>query len=247
MTKKIDIIASVFNCDDFIEGYFIDITSQTFFKYSNLILVAPNPSEKVKKTYSIYKKIYDNITLIELESDPGISKCLNIAIDNGSSEYITIANTDDRKRKDSLERHSLELDLNEGVDLVYGISLVSFKPNETFDFNTCNSIYPCQDFTGLEGLIRNNSPHNNPMWRRSMNERNGAFDETLEICADFDLWLKCVLNGSKFKKINEVLGIYYKNPNGMSTKASKLDFAIQEVQRVAKKYIQLKNEQASHN
>ena len=75
---KVDIISSAFNCDSFLEGFFIDITRQTFFDNCNLILVAPNPSEKLKKIYDLYRSRFSNISLIALESDPGISRCLNI-------------------------------------------------------------------------------------------------------------------------------------------------------------------------
>ena len=233
---KIDIISSVFNCDQFLDGFFIDITQQTYFTHSKLILVAPNPSKKLKDLYCFYKEKFNNILLVELENDPGISKCLNIAIQNSNSPYITIANTDDRKRKDSLERHCLELDNNLNVDLVYGISFISYEPNEEFPYYSNHQIYPCDEFNGIKGLLLNNSPHNNPMWRRSMTDKNGLFDENIIHCADYDLWLRCVSNGSIFKKINEVLGLYYYNPNGMSTSSKYIQNALKEVYQIRNKY-----------
>lgn len=240
---KVDIISSVFNCDSFLEGYFIDLTSQTFFKECELILVAPFPSEKLKKIYKLYSNRFNNIRLIELDDDPGISKCLNIAIQAGCSPYITIANTDDRKRKDSLERHYLELELNPDIDLVYAPSLLSQRANETYDFHNCNSIYPCYDFTGIDGLLKHNSPHNNPMWRRSMHDKNGLFDEALKSCADSDMWMRAVLNGSKFKMIPEILGLYYFNPEGMSTGKKNAKERLEEERQKDLKYLNLKNEQ----
>ena len=240
---KVDIISSVFNCDSFLEGFFIDITRQTFFDNCNLILVAPNPSEKLKKIYNLYRSRFSNISLIALESDPGSSRCLNIAIEHGSSPYITIANTDDRKRSDSIERHYLELELNPELDLVYAPSLLSQRPNETYEFHSCDSIYPCYEFTGIDGLLKHNSPHNNPMWRRSMHDKNGLFDEVLKSCADSDMWMRSVLNGSKFKMIPEILGLYYFNPEGMSTGKKNAKERVEEERQKDLKYLNLKNEQ----
>jgi GT2 family glycosyltransferase len=240
---KIDVISSVFNCDNFLEGFFIDITRQTFFDNCNLILVAPNPSNKLIKITNLYRSRFSNIQLIELDSDPGISKCLNIALKSGNSPYITIANTDDRKRSDSLERHYLELELNPDIDLVYAPSLLSRRPNETYEFHSCDSIYPCYEFTGIDGLLKHNSPHNNPMWRRSMHDKNGLFDEVLKSCADSDMWMRAVLNGSKFKMIPEILGLYYFNPEGMSTGKKNAKERIEEERQKDLKYIGLKNEQ----
>lgn len=214
---KVDIISSVFNCDQFLEGFFADIVRQTYFQYCHLILVAPKPSQKLTELFNEYRQKYENLTLIKLEEDPGISACLNLAIQAGSSPYINIANTDDRKRIDSIEKCVLTLDANPGVDLVYGLSLITSKPNEIFESTTGRRPFPCHDFNGIAGLLSCNSPHNNPMWRRSMNEKNGLFDESLQFCADLELWLRCAQNGSVFKKINEPLGIYYHNPRGKST------------------------------
>jgi len=218
MDYKVDIISSVFNADEFLDGFFEDIIQQTYFSYCNLILVAPNPTQKLKDLVEKYN--FPNIILIELEDDPGISKCLNIAINNSVSEYITIANTDDRKRKDSIERHCQELDNNPYIDLVYGISLITHKANDLFDNvvnNPSKQEYPCYMISSIKNLLLHNSPHNNPMWRRSMTDKNGLFDESLKFCADFELWLRCMSTGSKFKRISEELGLYYWNPTGMST------------------------------
>lgn len=238
---EIDIIASVFNSDLFLEGYFNDLVSQTFFKECRLILVAPNPSSKLIKLSASVNRIYKNVELVSLSEDPGISNCLNMAIKNSNSKYITIANVDDRKRQDSLFRHFIELESDLGIDLAYAPSLLSTKPNETFLMNSCKSIYPCYEFDGLQGLIRHNSPHNNPMWRRSLNEKNGYLDEKLRSAADGDLWMRCVANGSVFKMIPDILGLYYLNPNGMSTKPEDSSSRSEEERAVKQKYIDILN------
>lgn len=240
---RVDIIASVFNADEFLEGYFNDLVGQTFFKESRLILVAPNPSQKLINLSKSVGEIYGNVDLIKLEIDRGVSNCLNIALKSSSSEYVTIANTDDRKRPDSLFRHFIELESNPEIDLVYAPSLVSTIPNETFYVNSCKSIHPCLEFEGLQGLLKNNSPHNNPMWRRSIHKKNGYLDESLISAADGELWMRCVLNGSKFKMIKDILGMYYLNPKGMSTNQDHIQERVEEVLAVRRKYANLLNEQ----
>lgn len=240
---NIDIISSVFNADSFLEGFFNDLTGQTFFNKCRLILVSPNASPKLIRLSKSVNEIYGNVTLINLESDPGISSCLNLAIKNSNSKYITIANSDDRKRPDSLLRHYLELEACDSIDLVYAPSLLSTLPNETFFINSCKSTYPCYEFSGLDGLIKHNSPHSNPMWKRSIHEKNGYFDESLKSAADGDLWMKCVVNGSVFKMIPEILGLYYLNPKGMSTNRENSTSRLEEESRIKQKYINILNEQ----
>jgi hypothetical protein len=60
-----------------------------------------------------------------------------------------------------------------------------------------------------------------PVWRKSMHDKSGLFDENLKYAGDWDMWLRAVKDGSKFLKIDEILGLYYLNPEGLSTNSEK--------------------------
>ena len=239
---KVNIIASVFNSDEFLEGYFIDIASQTIFSECALTLVAPNPSEKLKKIVEIYQRKFPNIHMLSLSEDPGISACLNLAIENVDSEYITIANVDDRRRADFLERLSLALDLNPECGVAYAPSFLSQVPNETFILRVSSQLYPCYEVDGLKSLLKHNSPHCCPFWRRSLNEQFGLFDTSLRTAADGDMWMKMAAGGVKFKMVPEPMSIYYFNPNGQSTNSKSAEYRRNEEASVKLRYAHLANE-----
>ncbi len=69
-----------------------------------------------------------------------------------------------------------------------------------------------------------------------MTDTNGLFDESLKYAGDWDMWLRCVRSGSKFKKINEVLGLYYYNPEGLSTRAEGANARFNEERSIFFKY-----------
>jgi GT2 family glycosyltransferase len=52
------------------------------------------------------------------------------------------------------------------------------------------------------------------MWRKSLHEEFGGFDETLTVAGDWDFWLK-IAGKYSFKHIPESLGLYYHNENGI--------------------------------
>jgi len=239
---KVNIIASVFNSDEFLEGYFIDITSQTIFSECALTLVAPNPSEKLRKIVEIYQKKFSNIKLISLSEDPGISECLNTALRVVNSEYVTIANVDDRHRSDFLEQLSLALDLNPECGVAYAPSFLSRTPNETFILRVSSQLYPCYEVDGLKSLLQHNSPHCCPFWRRSLNDDFGLFDTSLRTAADGDMWMKMAAGGVKFKMVPEPMSIYYFNPNGQSTNSKSADYRRSEEASVKLRYARLANE-----
>jgi hypothetical protein len=50
-----------------------------------------------------------------------------------------------------------------------------------------------------------------------VHDKHGYFNQYYKSSGDWDFWLRCVFGGSKFKKCQDNLGVYYFNPNGMST------------------------------
>ena len=50
-----------------------------------------------------------------------------------------------------------------------------------------------------------------------LHEKYGYFDTQWPTAADHEFWLRCHRNGAIFHKIYEILGLYYYNPEGLST------------------------------
>ena len=218
---KISLITSVFKADDYIEQLMEDITRQTIFedKCEWIILNANEKGhdyeEKVILKYA--EKYPNNIVYKRLEKDPGVYDTWNMAIEMSTGEYITNVNCDDRRRPDGLEEQAKLLTYNSDIDLVYNDSYIAREPNMKWeDISLGTSRYNFDQFS-KEAMLRGNLPHNNPMWRKSLHQKNGFFNQKYRSAADWDLWLRCAFNGAKFMKHPEILGVYYLNPTGIST------------------------------
>lgn len=75
-----------------------------------------------------------------------------------------------------------------------------------------------------------------PMWRRSVHDKYGYFNEKYATAADADLWLKAAKEGSKMKKIDDIVGIYYHNPKGRSSDPDTLQKMVDEVTKMRQIY-----------
>ena len=84
-----------------------------------------------------------------------------------------------------------------------------------------------------------NMPHASPLWRASVHEKYGKFDEKYGSAGDWEMWLRAASQGSKFKKIQTVLGLYYFNPNGISTNPENFSWKQEEEAEVYEKYMDL--------
>tara|TARA_R100000951_G_scaffold8773_1_gene7944 strand:- start:18027 stop:20006 length:1980 start_codon:yes stop_codon:yes gene_type:complete len=236
---KISIITSVYDGDDYIRPFLEDITRQTIFKDKcELILInanSPGSEEGVIQEY--LEKYPNNIIYKRLDNDPGIYAVWNMAAKMASGEYLTNANLDDKKASYSLEKHAKFLVSNPEVDLVYADLYISETANETFE-NVADTSrrYNFPEFS-YENLKMINMPHNNPMWRKGYHEKYGYFDEQYRSAGDWEMWLRGASQGSIFRKIPDILGVYYFNPKGMSTNPENFSWKQEEETSIYEKYV----------
>ena len=90
-------------------------------------------------------------------------------------------------------------------------------------------------------MMRGNLPHNNPMWRKSLHDTHGMFEEKYRSASDWEFWLRCTYGGAKFLKHPEVLGVYYFNPTGVSTNLEYDDSKREEEKEIFMKYMKLRS------
>ena len=235
---RVSIITSVYNGDEFIRPFLEDITRQTIFEEKcELVLVnanSPGNEEMVIEEY--IEKYPDNIIYKKLDEDPGIYGTWNEAIRLSTGEYITNANLDDRKAPNSLELHAKVLFGNEEIDLVYADSYITNNPNETYEENTAQGKrYNFEQFS-KEGMLRGNQPHNNPMWRKSLHDKHGMFNDKYRSAGDWEFFLRCAFGGSEYKKLEHPLGLNYFNPKGISTNFENFEWKQEEEEEIYTKY-----------
>jgi len=128
------------------------------------------------------------------------------------------------------------LESSSDIDVCYGYTIETDKPNLNFESCDKNRLINCYEGK-MEDMLKTNSPHCLPMWRKDIHERFGNFDTNYFSGADYDMWLRVLAGGGKLQKINEIVGAYYHNPNGISTKSETLKKAIEEVMNIRKKYL----------
>lgn len=229
---KVSIITSVFNGDEYIEGFMHDITRQTIFNQSELIIVnAASPGVKEEFVIFDYMKKFSNIVYVKLAVDPGLYGVWNLGVNLSRGKYLTNANVDDRLSVDSLEQHARALDEHSDVAMVYSEFYISHVANETFEQVTSNKIYPIAE-PEKNYLCK---AGNHPMWRKSLHATCGLFDENYKGLGDWDMWIRFALRGAKFMKIPVLTGVWYHNPKGLSTDPDH-DFIATEYKQVIEKY-----------
>ncbi len=219
---KISLITSLYNGDKHLEGFLQDITSQTIFDKCELVIINANSPGNEEELILKYQEKYPNIVYKRLEEDPGIYECWNIAIRMSTGEFISNANLDDRRSYQQLEILAKELLKDESIDLVYSECMLSHKENERYDENSSSGKVLLSSITDFsrENMIKC-LPGPMPLWRRTMHDKTGLFDSSYRFSGDWEMWLRAVKSGSKFRKEESLLGLYHHNPEGLTTDVRK--------------------------
>ena len=238
---KVTILTSVYKASKHLTGFLDNLLEQTIFDQCELLMLNGNSPEADLEDSIIqpYVDQYNNIRYEKLTQDPGIYACWNLMIKSSESDYITNANVDDRIMPDCLEKHVALLDAKPEIDVAYCLNVRSHLPNtQPWMLTGKEEVFPTAPFN-KDLMLQANLPHNHPVWRRSLHYTYGYFEEEKYVSgSDWDFWLRCTVGGSQMELIPEKLGVYYQNPEGMSTKKENMSRNLDEVRRIREYYAQ---------
>ena len=206
---KVSTITPCYNMSKYMKGFLDNLSTQTH-KDLEIILDHNDPTDEEITLVEEYNKEHDNIFHIVVEGVDPIGISMNRCIEFATGDYLCIWNVDDLRTPDSIEIMAKVLDENPDVDLPYGNYVIVSKFGETNgQFVDVEPHIP----ELKEGMIL--GPFF--MFRKSLIEKSGVFDEQLIQGPDYDLALRLVRNG-KAHFMPDNLGYYLNEGLGMSTK-----------------------------
>lgn len=227
---RVSLVTSLFRGGDFLAGYLENVTAAAIAADGEVILVDANCDDS--ETPAIRRHIAnlgpwrDRFRYIQLDKDPGLYACWRVAIEHARGDYISNANLDDRRSPAHTARLADLLDRSPELAAACGsISAVmepapgswfELLPNQVWFEDLGHRTFGYEDLfaTNEDGTIRSrNILHCMPLWRRSLHQRFGWFDEEkYGTSADWAFWLHCARDGARFGLDVDAFGRYYLNP-----------------------------------
>lgn len=213
-SPRLTVIVSIYNAEKFIRGFMDNLMEQTVLADCQVLLLDAQSTDNTAAIIAEYN--HSSLEYVLLQDRLSIYETWNKGVALSKAPILTNWNTDDRRKFDSLESQLLFLENNPSSDVCYGYTAWSYRANEKFEDANIYDLYPCYEVTA-QSMMENNSPHCMPMWRKSLHDRFGLFNLEYPTAADFDFWMRCLEGGAKFSKLFETVGLYYYNPQGLST------------------------------
>ncbi|MBI3806647.1 MAG: FkbM family methyltransferase [Nitrospirae bacterium] len=215
-TPLISVIVSTYRAEAFMQECLEDLERQTMSRHMEIIVVDAASPENERAIVSAFQARYKNITFLRTPTRIGVYAAWNMALKLAAGTYVTPFSTNDRLRHDAYEILARTLDEHPDVALVYGDTYVTRHPHQTFEHHQREGVWKWPEYN--YGDLRRRclvGPH--PMWRRSVHDDVGFFDESFVALGDQDFWLR--LGASRqLLHISEVTGLYWHSSEGLSNK-----------------------------
>lgn len=225
-------IVSAYNAERFIRGCLMDLENQTIADQIEIIVVNSGSQQNEEAVVKEFQQKYKNIKYLKTERRESVYASWNRGIRAAAGKYITNANTDDRHAPYAFERLAKVLDERPDIALVYANLWITETENETFEKFT-----PAGKFTWMEfdpqTLIEGCYIGPQPMWRKSLHQKYGYFEENYESAGDWEFWLR-ISKTEKFLHLKEVLGLYLKSPTSIEHRNP--DLVVKEAERLQQQY-----------
>lgn len=201
------IILATYNRATKIEKAIKSVINQTFTNWE-LIIVDDGSQDSTKKNLTQYKDI-KNIFYI-LKKHDGVAIARNFGLKKAKGNYVTFIDSDDRYRKDHLEKHYNIIMKKKNIDLFYG----GVKVNGS-------KFVPDFDHPEKKISVDNCKQAGTFFIKRSILQKLNGFPD-LPFAEDYALYKKIKIQGYSIKRLNIKSYIYDRTSNDEITKNVRL-------------------------
>lgn len=212
MSSKVTVYIANYNYGRFLNQAIQSVLDQTYANYE--LLIIDDGSHDDSKTILRKYRGRRNISII-FQNNKGLTVTNNIALRLAAGEYIMRLDADDY-----LDEHALELMVNK-LDAEHDLALVFPDYVEVdADGNYLKSVRR-HDFSKEVTLLDQPAHGACTMFRRSVLEEIGGYDESFRKQDGYDVWLK-IIKLYRVSNINLPLFFYRQTPKSLSSNETSL-------------------------
>jgi hypothetical protein len=204
-------IISAYFAKEFLEGRLANLAQQSTVPEIVLVCKQRSVEEEIAICFGA-----DNpqvtLKILRTPGVPTVYEAWNLGIKACTGTFVTNANSDDRLRPRALEEMEKALVRSPRYAVVYGNQEIV----ERLDGPVINT------FEWLEGgfpeLMTGCFLGPMPLWRKSLHDKYGYFDESLRVAGDYEFWLRLASAGEKFMHMRAIVGTYLQREDSVEHK-----------------------------
>lgn len=240
----VSVIIPCYNYGHLLHEALESVLNQTY-KNWECIIVDDGSTDNTKDVTSKYIAI-DLRFKYKHQKNKGLAAARNTGLLVARGEYIQLLDADDVLPSGKIANHVSILDSRNDVDLVYGIVYIFVKSLDAIDSAKQFVLEP-PPLSGTGDQILGSLIEDNMflvhccLFRRSITNDVGFFNEQMITCEDWNFWFRCALSGKQFLFVNNTEGRVYVRDHGFNMSSNRKNMWIGRIQ-FRKEAIRLLNE-----
>ena len=212
---RVSIILSLYQSKQFLEYWLSSIAQQTIWSETELVICANDASKNEIEILNCFEDQYTNQVIVEYVPRETLYATWNRCVKIAKSNLIAIANVDDIRTPNGLERQVEIMESRPEFTYCYGpYYKVTNFPAQEGDLETVKE-YDQEEYD-QEEYTRSMLLGPFFLWRKAFHQTGGYFDEQFKSGGDFDFAIRLALHGRGIK-VEDILGFYYDAGAGLST------------------------------
>lgn len=220
----ISIIIPCYNQAIFLPDCLDSILKQSFSNWE-AIIVNDGSTDETCNVANKYCTIDSRIKLFEKQNG-GLSSARNFGIEKSIGEWLLFLDADDLLIGDHLKEVFQIISSKPDANLIQ----TGYHHLNEDGKQILHSVMPSKNPELLPSILTHNiGPVHTIIIRRSIIKQMHGFDETLNSCEDWDMWIRVAKFGIKKVSINKALVGYRLASNSMSRNAKRMYIALKEV------------------
>lgn len=226
MLPAISVIIPAYNIANYIETALNSLRLQSFQNFEALIVDDGSTDQTPEKVIHFCNK--DERFQLLKKKNGGLSSARNYGIQHARGQYIALLDGDDAYAPEKLATHIEILESQPDVGVVYSASRIMRNDDKLTGFTLSGR--PIHKDLLVALLYKNFLGHgSNGIFRRSLIDQVGTFDEALRSAEDVDFWLRIAATSTQFWRVRKPLAYYRVRPSGLSFNVSQMERSGEQV------------------
>lgn len=222
---RVTIVLPTYNGEKYIRESINSILSQNYTNWE-LIIVNDCSTDNTSKIIQQYSQEDKRIQIINNSVNKKLPKSLNTGFKFASGEYLTWTSDDNIYEKDAIEKMVKYLDANRNMPMVRADMLLIDENAEVIS-ESQEYDYPKMFINNCMGACF--------MYRRSVAQKVGQYDETLFCVEDYDYWIRIMEQYGTIGNIKEFLYRYRWHSGSLSS--TKRDYVESQLNEMRKRHL----------
>ena len=217
MKNLVSVIIPCFNNAITLAETIASVQNQTFKSFEIIVVDDGSTDTSIEIVNQIIAQDSNNKITVYQQKNSGPSKARNLGASNANGKYLMFLDADDLIHADYLKLSVDLLENDNSLNVVYSNA-------EYFDAR--KGRWKLKEFNSKK-LLMENMIFISAVVRKNVFDGVGGFDERINYCEDWDLWIGIVFKYGGVYKIDKTL-FYYRKRQDSSSLSDKMNFKIHD-------------------